>query len=107
MFAISAKFHAFNLSLSALDVDTGPCLSNLFLPGPIVFRFVFIGFGNASFSFFLFFLAMDDAKMAQVTDTQAAVAANTGAEDVGLADAGDMELLGRWDTEEKEWVDGR
>lgn len=50
---------------------------------------------------------MDAAKMAQVTDTQAAVAANTGAEDVGLADAGDMELLGRWDTEEKGWVDGR
>lgn len=34
-----------------------------------------------------------DSKM-PVTEEQAAVAANTGAEDAGLADAGDMELLG-------------
>lgn len=37
-----------------------------------------------------------DSKM-PVSEAQAAVAvaANTGAEDAGLADAGDMELLGR------------
>lgn len=34
-----------------------------------------------------------DSKM-PVTEAQVAVAANTGAEDAGLADAGDMELLG-------------
>ena len=34
--------------------------------------------------------------MPTVTDTQAAVAANTGAEDANLADADDMELLGEW-----------
>ena len=38
-------------------------------------------------------LAMD-AKMTTVTDSQAAVAASTGAEDANLADADDMELLG-------------
>lgn len=43
----------------------------------------------------IFHLAMD-AKMPTVTDTQAAVAANTGAEDANLADADDMELLGEW-----------
>ena len=35
-----------------------------------------------------------DAKMPTVTDSQAAVAASTGAEDANLADADDMELLG-------------
>lgn len=35
-----------------------------------------------------------DSKM-PVPEAQAAVAVNTGAEDAGLADTGDMELLGR------------
>ena len=46
-----------------------------------------------SFLFFLHIESIMDSKM-PVTEEQAAVAANTGAEDAGLADAGDMELLG-------------
>lgn len=36
-----------------------------------------------------------ESKMPTVTDTQAAVAASTGADDASLASSGDMELLGR------------
>lgn len=36
-----------------------------------------------------------ESKMPTVTDTQAAVAANTGADNASLASSRDMELLGR------------
>lgn len=76
----------FNLSSPPLD-------SLLFLFLSLTHSFFSLQSLLSFYSFFLHIESIMDSKM-PVTEAQVAVAANTGAEDAGLADAGDMELLG-------------